>query len=367
MSGDNAKLAYLDALRAGLAMWVFWGHLSGYCNFHVPVVSAAGAAVDCFMLISGFLMVYTTRKTLGTVSNVRNAVSFYLGRFFRIAPLYYLMLLVCALVSAEWDHARIQWFQALYGPDAILDKEVTGLATWLGVLAHLTFASGLIPSLVISVPLPDWSLSLEMQFYLLFPLMAPWAWQHPAGRVALVLVSAALSWVIPTYFGQYNVPGAWFHFVQPSMILYKLNVFVAGMLMAAWYAGGARRDGTALSTVALVCVSLTTSRPQVWVFAATFMYLLSAPKSGLASFLSHRVFGKLGDWSYGIYLVHILLVFPVLWWLEQQWQLSRLSPFQRFMIAAPVCTVVVLLASALLHRTVELPGVQLGRRFMPRR
>ncbi|TDP88522.1 peptidoglycan/LPS O-acetylase OafA/YrhL [Aquabacterium commune] len=367
MSGENAKLAYLDALRAGLAMWVFLGHLSGFCDWHVPVLATPGSAVDCFMLVSGFLMVYTTRKTLGAASTVRNAWIFYLGRFFRIAPLYYLTLLACAPVAAEWDQLRTQWHQALHGPHAVAYEEMTGLASWPGVVAHLTFAFGLIPSLVNSVPLPDWSLSLEMQFYLLFPLMAPWAWQHPVGRVALVVTSAVLSWVVPAYFGRYAEPGAWYHFVQPSMILFKLNVFVAGMLVAAWHVRGARWDGAALSTVVLVAVSLLTSRPQVWMFLALFMYLLSSPNSKLAAFFSRRVFGKLGDWSYGIYLVHIFLVFPVLWWLEQHWRLSAFSPAQRFAIAAPVCTVIVLAVSAFLHRTVEMPGVKFGRRFMPRR
>jgi peptidoglycan/LPS O-acetylase OafA/YrhL len=56
-----------------------------------------------------------------------------------------------------------------------------------------------------------------------------------------------------------------------------------------------------------------------------------------------------------------------LWWLEQHWRLSAFRPAQRFAIAAPVCTVVVLAVSAFLHRAIEMPGVKFGRRFMPRR
>lgn len=366
MIGDTRKLAHLDALRAGLAMWVFWGHLSVLCDLHVPVLSAPGAAVDCFMVISGFLMVFTTRRTLGASPNLRNALNFYVVRFFRIAPLYYLMLLVCAPVAAEWDQLRTQWLQALHGSNAPTPEPMTGLATPSGVLAHATFTFGLIPSLVDSVPLPDWSLSLEMQFYLLFPLLAPWAWQHPIGRVALVVGGAWLSWVVPQYLGSYSAPGLWAHFVQPSVILFKLNVFVCGMLMAHWYIGGASWQRSDLSSLTLAGLCLVTSKPQVWIFAALLVYLLASPSSRLAGVLSHRLFSKLGDWSYGVYLIHIFLACPLLWCLEQAWQVSSLGPVQRFAIAAPACTVLVLFASAALYRLVEQPGMNVGRRLTQR-
>lgn len=327
MIGDTRKLAHLDALRAGLAMWVFWGHLSVLCDLHVPVLSAPGAAVDCFMVISGFLMVFTTRRTLGASPNLRNALNFYVVRFFRIAPLYYLMLLVCAPVAAEW---------------------------------------GLIPSLVDSVPLPDWSLSLEMQFYLLFPLLAPWAWQHPIGRVALVVGGAWLSWVVPQYLGSYSAPGLWAHFVQPSVILFKLNVFVCGMLMAHWYIGGASWQRSDLSSLTLAGLCLVTSKPQVWIFAVLLVYLLASPSSRLAGVLSHRLFSKRGDWSYGVYFIHIFLVCLLLWGLEQAWQVSSTGSVQPIAIAVPACTVLALFASAALYRLVEQSGMNVGRRLTQR-
>ncbi|MBI5926414.1 MAG: acyltransferase [Aquabacterium sp.] len=358
------KLSFLDALRAGLALWVFWGHLAVMCAFDVPVLSAPGAAVDGFMIISGFLMVYTTQRTLGqsiTVSAVRD---FYLTRLFRIAPLYYVMLLLCGLCVAQWTAMRDAWWSASHGAAAAPLEAMIGLATLEGIVAHATFVFGLFPSWVMSVPLPDWSLSLEMQFYVLYPLLCAMGYWLRWRMVWLVVVTTLCALVLPLYLGYFVTPGLWMHYVQPSLLVLKLNVFLSGMLLAHWYlqhAGKGIQDKFSLG-MAVLC--LASVKPIVWVFFLLFWYLLSRPYGRLSSMLSIPLFSRLGDWSYGIYLIHTFLMVPVLWGMDQVWHISQWSPLMRYVVSVGVCSATVLIMAALFHRLIEKPGIQLGRHLL---
>lgn len=364
MSVVKPKLGFLDAMRAGLALWVFWGHLTVLCAVNVPVLSAPGAAVDGFMMISGFLMVYTTKNTLGRAVTPRAVRDFYLTRFFRIAPLYYVMLLLCGLVMGPWEAARDAWWLALHGGSVGPLEPMQGLATMGGVLAHVSFIFGLMPSMVISVPLPDWSLSLEMQYYLLFPVLCAMVYLRWGILLGLVVFSTAAAIVLPRYLGYYGEPGIWAHFGQPSVIALKLNVFLVGMLLANWYMKGAGAGKVDCIWLVLAAVCLLSVKPVVWAFFLLFCFLLKMPTSRLARWLSAPLFGRLGDWSYGIYLVHIFVMTPTLWLMEQYWQLSRWAPVNRLIVALSICSILVFLVSALLHKWIEKPGIQWGRQWL---
>ncbi len=358
------KLSFLDALRAGLALWVFWGHLAVMCAFNVPVLSAPGAAVDGFMIISGFLMVYTTQRTLGQAITMPSVRDFYLTRFFRIAPLYYVMLLLSGLCVVPWTSMRDTWWSASQGAAAAPLEAMTGLSSLEGIVAHATFVFGLFPSWVMSVPLPDWSLSLEMQFYVLFPLLCAMGYLRRWRMVCLVAVTTLCALMLPQYLGYFVTPGLWAHYVQPSVIALKLNVFVAGMLLAHWHVQHAGKSIHDKFSLGMAVLCLASVKPVVWLFFLLLCYLLCNPCGRLSSMFSRPVFSRLGDWSYGIYLIHTFSMVPVLWGMDQVWQMSQWSPWMRYAVSAGVCSALVLTMAAMLHHLVEKPGIQLGRRLL---
>ncbi len=124
--------------------------------------------VRTFFVISGFVI---TRQVLreerenGSIS-IR---SFYIRRFFRIFPTYYLFLatvLVLGLIHAV----------------PVTRGNVIGCALYLTdtILAHKSFVTS-----------HSWSLAVEEQFYLVFPLL--WALVKPARRVRWLWVTLGLS------------------------------------------------------------------------------------------------------------------------------------------------------------------------------
>ena len=69
-------------------------------------------------------------------------------------------------------------------------------------MAHFTFLFGFIPRYAASTHIPDWSIGLEMQFYLFFPFIAILLIRtHFVGGtfvlIALNLVSASIFWDWP--------------------------------------------------------------------------------------------------------------------------------------------------------------------------
>ena len=145
------RLPALDGLRAVSILLVIFSHvLQTYHWQHaVPFVwrlNPGATGVSVFFVISGYLI--TTLLLREQVQHQRISLKgFYLRRFFRIVPAYLVFLAVVALLTLG----------------GVL--EVHGLH----FVAALLYVTNYVPT---DWPLlHTWSLSVEQQFYLLFPLL----------------------------------------------------------------------------------------------------------------------------------------------------------------------------------------------------
>lgn len=155
----------LDGLRAVAVLMVFYHH---YLNYW-PGLSWGWTGVNFFFVLSGFLITGILYDTRNDRHRVRN---FYVRRVLRIFPLYYgvlfLGLLLTPLFRWVWHPAWILWplYLGNYGRFIWIDDWIKGT----GVLDHLRS----------SLPFQDtfflyfghfWSLCVEEQFYLVWPLL----------------------------------------------------------------------------------------------------------------------------------------------------------------------------------------------------
>ncbi len=331
-------------------------------------------AVDLFMVLSGFLMVHTWKGGPGSgVSAARTTLAFYIGRLFRIAPLYYFLLLLCALVLPELASMHDAILKAFPPPwvtgGADYDPHTAwyfGGMEWL--FLHATFMFGLVPGMEASTPLPDWSLSLEMQFYLVFPFLLLLCRKVPV--LILAVFSAVLAFFAPTLFGNYLDAGTLAHFGQPSLLAYRLNAFLAGMIVAYWLKERRASPGPGtgrtlyVGLVAAVCVMPLTKL--VILAYGLFIMLAVGNLPVLTRIFSFKPLRYLGEISYSIYLCHMLVVTPGVYWLLTVTSFAALSPITRFALAVLVTGPVVILASALLYKLIEVPPLQVGRRLIKR-
>jgi peptidoglycan/LPS O-acetylase OafA/YrhL len=147
--GPNTRIASLDGLRAVSVAFVILGHLVGTQSFPrelYPLGRFAEFGVRIFFVISGFLITTLLLKEIELTGSI-SLRQFYFRRIFRIFPASYAY--IAAIGALAFAHA-------LYLRSADLLHAVTYTVNYHSVrgwyLGHL------------------WSLSVEEQFYLLWPL-----------------------------------------------------------------------------------------------------------------------------------------------------------------------------------------------------
>ena len=362
-----AHLSALDGFRACLALWVYLGHLAAAAGFENRLLSAHPLAVDLFMVLSGFLMVHTWKSSADQKLFSKNTLSFYCIRFFRIAPLYYFLLLVCYIWTPVFDQMHDFslkaippiWAQGIAGFDP---QSIRGFDSIQWVVMHLSFLFGMVPGMENNSPLPDWSLSLEMQFYLILPVLLIWIRKTPLLLTAIfAAILAALS---PRLFGNYLDSGILTHFGQPSFLPYRLNAFLAGMILAIWLRNEALNKNSRSSkiytvTAALICV-LPLSKLVILAYII-FVFLVTNQSPRLSKLLSLKPLRFLGDISYSIYLSHILVVTPIIYWLIKDTRFLTIAPSIRFLWGLGLTAPLVVTLSYLLYRFIEQPSIAKGK------
>jgi peptidoglycan/LPS O-acetylase OafA/YrhL len=161
------KLRYpaLDGLRGIAVLMVFYEH---YLTFK-PGLRWGWAGVDIFFVLSGFLITGILYDTRNTEHRFRN---FYMRRTLRIFPLYYGVLLVGLALDPifHWVRHPSWYLWPLY-------LENYGRFIWLsdflkgtGILDHLRSSLPFHPPFFMRLG-HFWSLAVEEQFYLLWPMV----------------------------------------------------------------------------------------------------------------------------------------------------------------------------------------------------
>lgn len=176
------RLDSVQVLRAAAALAVTiahtWVWVATACAQNgipnpVPGMVTGAAGVDLFFVISGFIMVYTTRKD---PPSFRSSRHFFLRRLSRIAPLYWIAMATFAL--------------SVLDVGSTMEKESIDIPTII-YSALFIFHQRPPPDNSIAPMLAQgWSLNYEMFFYLMFALVLlfPRRWSIPAFIAALLIM-----------------------------------------------------------------------------------------------------------------------------------------------------------------------------------
>lgn len=371
-SGSGAvvkELEFISLFRGLAAFWVLASHCSIWGGYDLPIPSPK-AAVDLFMVISGYLMVANAyaRRAVEPLDDVRNWKRFWIRRFFRLAPAYYLSLAL-AVLAAEYFLGGYKHLQEISsGPwqEGGVYDPLRIRYTLENILLHLTFLFGLHPQYSFSSFLPDWSLSLEMQYYLAFPALLLLAYRMGALRSAFLVG-------IPAF-----LVGLWVSsgltFYEPSLLPMRLHCFIAGMLMfGVMEPGLGHRRRLTLQLGAIFFVSLAFAYGESpFALLVLFIAMLqlgwmektaSRPR-WLAATVSNPVTRFASNTSYGAYLFHGFFLSVAGWLFASSETLRALSPLLRVQFLLAFVTAGTYSVAYLVYRYVEVPGIRLGSRVL---
>ncbi|MDT8992595.1 acyltransferase [Curvibacter sp. APW13] len=280
------ELPNLNGIRALACLMVVVAHVPE--TFKVDTVGATGVAL--FFVLSGFLMGYLYgHKSWSTEA----AGEFAIARFARIAPIYWLTILVCAALTP-----------LLGQPDFPLQLE-----GWQLIGRHLLFGGS---SFVF------WSISPEVQFYIFF-LYLWWSLNSIASRrvddrtfTVLVLI-VVCSTLLLTH-------SLWAGLSLPS----KAHLFLAGCAAGMAPRGrvsnfvqGKKLIGLQMCAVVLLVlpIFLYSTQPQLYLATevglsmAVAIYLLSFPSTVTGWLLGSNLMRRIGQASFSIYLTHMLVLY----------------------------------------------------------
>ena len=359
-----ARLPGIDSLRGALACSVMLYHYLTWASIGVGTVldrtfAAIGLyAVEAFFVISGMSLGFAYRH-----SDLRGRdalTTFGIRRFFRIAPLFYLVLAATLVLKGA----------AIY----LLRDRTLSMPGAGELLGNFTLLFGMWdPSA--SLVIAGWSIGIEMTFYLLFPALA-WLFRREDFRPAAFFcaASAIVAAVFATGLIHDGLSAAeqWPIYVN---VANHLPFFLAGMLLAKGEAATAsltRRTAEGLlimSAASFILLSAATPTETAFVCGwrrAAFGLLTI----GLVWTVSRRpesesrltdLGRKLGDDSYAIYLTHFLH-FTV-------WR--QVLPRSQPLLVVVVALVSTVVTSRYVFRWIETPmiaiGKQVARRLTARR
>jgi exopolysaccharide production protein ExoZ len=338
------RLGFLDPLRGILALCVAVYHLSVWYDLtpsgsgmNMALARLGNYGVSAFFVLSGFLLFRTASWPRIQQEGVGR---FWLRRFLRLAPVFYL---ACALNVA---------FRLGMGPEP----------TWRFILENLTLTFGAIhPNHALVTG--GWYVGLVALLYVAFPALA---WLREKGGLWFLsaLALGLWLWSLPSTLHGVMAQARWNQFHTYVLAPNQLFLLAWGGLLAGLHARTQARLeprvalGFSLPLLAVLLLPWPKFFDHLVALTGWIRYgylLLITLLVALAAFTRNeepgpigKLLSRLGDWSFGLYLLH-------------PFTMKLVAPHAAGLLGFSLSMGLAILAAALVHRWIEEPVGRLGR------
>lgn len=295
----------LDGLRAIAVTLVFLHH------FNSTVFSLGWIGVNLFFVLSGFLI---TTVILNSVTQPNFFKNFYIRRTLRIFPLYYLAIIIFLIILPYWSSKEIYissketfWYFFFYVQNVYISIKGANA----GYLGHF------------------WTLAVEEQFYILWPLIVFLNYKNTKRLIVVTLIGISTAIILREYLIFTQVSKLFvnvFTFTNvDSLLLGSLLAILHHTKNADWIIKR-MKYAVLLSVVFFSLFLVSYSFGYLEAFKGTFLsvsfgsfifYLFYHDETNTPTIISNlfmnKILQNIGKWSYGFYVWHypiILICMP---------------------------------------------------------
>jgi len=318
--GKKIFFPNLDGLRFIAFFTVFLQHGRGKWTENFPqftsiwhrlvvlILHLGGEGVSLFFVLSGFLITYLLIHEKNKSGRI-NILFFYMRRALRIWPLYYLLALL-NFTFYDWLCDYLGW------KNTALSPLLVGLFLTNFDILNLTKAKAIYHTLIN----PSWSVAIEEQFYLVWPVLFSLVSQKLMRYVfpAIIVIAYVFRFVnrhdpVVTYFHTLSVCGDLAMGGMFAYLIYYSNSFKAfienikkPVIVLAYICGlvwmffvlGIKHNGAVDFTFRLGnCL-----------FFSFIILEQNFSKSSFYKFSNFKLISRWGKYTYGLYLLHLPVI-----------------------------------------------------------
>ena len=295
----RTRFGNLDGLRCICIAMVLWHHSNPFPESGLQLFKGGFLGVDFFFVLSGYLITTLLLREAATFGSF-SLRDFYIRRLIRIVPPYFFVVTIVGayfiFVKGQTELLEIWPYYYLFLSNFMLEH---------------------IPLLTIT-----WSVALEEQYYLVWPLI-------------MMFLPARFLWLFGAVYliaAVFAILGAFDHappaagpllITAPNMLVAYAAIIMGSLAAVLLHAPAsfavlrAATGGYATALIGLVCVAVLiefTSAdvrgfPKLAIQAAmtvTLIALVVREDTILTPFLTHPLIARIGVVSYGIYLYHLV-------------------------------------------------------------
>jgi peptidoglycan/LPS O-acetylase OafA/YrhL len=298
----------LTSFRFFFALTVFACHLNFIdpknvflTRLYKSVFYEGYLGVSFFFILSGFVLALNYKNRL--IEKKITLKEFWVARFARIYPLHFLTLLLAIPLS--------------------LNGFLTGTIIWFGkFIINMFLLQSFIPltGIFFSFNEPSWSISDEMFFYLMFPLIITLYFKYKKA----ITLNLILLLLIPI--GIFLCPQNLVHRLFYINPFFRIADFIIGIMLYDIYErkpfANVLKSKSSATLIELLSICLFALFfafhmliPQgyryscyYWIPMIVLILVFSYQTGYISAFLSNRIFVLLGEISFGFYLIHQLAI-----------------------------------------------------------
>ena len=340
----------LDGLRALSVLTVIVYHLPG------NPIPGGWIGVDIFFVLSGFLITKILSTELQATGRI-NLKNFYMARFFRLAPALFVLLGAVALVSPLFPARQKELLQGTA-------MALTYLANWN--LIYEWWPAGVVGH--------TWTLSVEEQFYFIWPFLLLLIPRHRIVAALVFLILLSTDWrfsltyqsapVARTIFGSDTYASS---LLLGCLIAVKSGPRLVQFCSRTWWVAAFGIAAILLTQHSYMRFTRSFGILFASIFAAWLILALQENKT-LIKWLSAKPLVYTGKLSYSLYLWHHAILLLIYWYF---WPTSEKLPPPESNLARLAVWVSVIVASfifaSLSYRFVEKPALRLKGKFLGHR